>query len=137
VILELGRHRDQFQTRVCITAQHRHLLEPILRWFRIPVHDDLDVMRPNQELCGLSALILERFHEVLASHRPDMVLVQGDTTTVMAGEPGGFLSPRARGPRGSGFAHAGPVLAFPGGDQPPSGFAIGQPALCPHHLVAR
>ena len=90
VIRELGRHRDQFQTRVCITAQHRHLLEPILRWFRIPVHYDLDVMRPNQELCGLSALILERFHEVLASRRPDVVLVQGDTTTVMVASLAAF-----------------------------------------------
>ena len=49
VIRELSRRRDDFQTRVCITAQHRHLLEPILRWFHIPVHYDLDVMRPNQE----------------------------------------------------------------------------------------
>ena len=83
VIQELRRCRDRFQTRVCITSQHRHLLEPILRWFQIPVHDDLNVMRPNQELCGLSALVLRRFHEVLAERRPDMVLVQGDTTTAM------------------------------------------------------
>jgi len=82
VINELKRHRDQFQTRLCITAQHRHLLQPILRWFHIPVDFDLDVMRPNQELCSLSALILERFHEILVSHRPDIILVQGDTTTV-------------------------------------------------------
>jgi UDP-N-acetylglucosamine 2-epimerase (non-hydrolysing) len=90
VIGELRRNRNQFQTRVCITAQHRHLLEPILRWFRIPIHHDLDVMRPNQELCGLSALILERFHEVLASHRPDIILVQGDTTTVMVASLAAF-----------------------------------------------
>jgi len=90
VILELGRRRDQFQTRVCITAQHRNLLEPILRWFHIAVHDDLNVMRPNQELCGLSALILERFHEVLASRRPDVVLVQGDTTTAMVASLAAF-----------------------------------------------
>ena len=83
VIRELARSRDHFHTRVCITAQHRHLLEPILRWFHIPVHYDLNVMRPNQELCALSALILERFHAVLATHPPDIVLVQGDTTTVM------------------------------------------------------
>ena len=83
VISELGRRRDQFKTRICITAQHRHLLEPILRWFRIPVHDDLDVMRPNQELCALSALILKRFHDVVAAQRPDVVLVQGDTTSAM------------------------------------------------------
>ena len=90
VIRELARHRDDFQTRVCITAQHRHLLEPILRWFHIPVHHDLDVMRPNQELCGLSALILERFHDVLAAKRPDIVLVQGDTTTVMVASLAAF-----------------------------------------------
>ena len=83
VIRELARQRDRFRTRVCITAQHRHLLEPILRWFHIPVHDDLDVMRPNQELCGLSALILERFHKIVAARQPDVVLVQGDTTTAM------------------------------------------------------
>jgi len=83
VVRELARHRDEFQTRVCITAQHRNLLEPILRWFHIQINYDLDVMRPNQELCSLSALILERFHAVLAARRPDIVLVQGDTTTVM------------------------------------------------------
>lgn len=90
VVRELKRRRDQFRTRVCITSQHRNLLEPILRWFRIPVHYDLDVMRPNQELCQLSALILERFHEVLAAQRPDVVLVQGDTTTVMAASLAAF-----------------------------------------------
>jgi UDP-N-acetylglucosamine 2-epimerase (non-hydrolysing) len=90
LIGELRRRRDQFKTRVCITAQHRHLLEPILRWFRIPVHDDLDVMRPNQELCALSARILERFHRVLATQRPDVVLVQGDTTTAMVASLGAF-----------------------------------------------
>ena len=90
VFHELARHRDRFRTSVCITAQHRHLLEPILRWFRIPVHFDLDVMRPNQELCGLTALILERFHGVLESARPDVVLVQGDTTTVMAASLAAF-----------------------------------------------
>jgi UDP-N-acetylglucosamine 2-epimerase (non-hydrolysing) len=84
VIRELRRFPDQFKTRVCISAQHRHLLEPILRWFRLPVHYDLDVMRPNQELCELSARILDRFHAVLNHRRPDTVLVQGDTTTAMA-----------------------------------------------------
>lgn len=90
VIRELARRHDQFSTRVCITAQHRHLLEPILRWFRIPVRYDLDVMRPNQELCGLTALIIERFHAVLEAWRPDVILVQGDTTTVMAASLAAF-----------------------------------------------
>jgi UDP-N-acetylglucosamine 2-epimerase (non-hydrolysing) len=90
VIHELRRFRDQFKTRVCITAQHRGLLDPILQWFRIPVHYDLNVMRPDQELCGLSARILERFHAVLSPPRPDMVLVQGDTTTAMVASLAAF-----------------------------------------------
>jgi UDP-N-acetylglucosamine 2-epimerase (non-hydrolysing) len=90
VIHELRRFRDQFKTRVCITAQHRELLDPILRWFRIPVHDDLNVMRPDQELCGLSARILDRFHAVLSPQRPDLVLVQGDTTTAMVASLAAF-----------------------------------------------
>jgi UDP-N-acetylglucosamine 2-epimerase (non-hydrolysing) len=90
VIHELRRFRDQFKTRVCITAQHRELLDPILRWFRIPVHADLNVMRPDQELCGLSARILDRFHAVLSAQRPDVVLVQGDTTTAMVASLAAF-----------------------------------------------
>jgi UDP-N-acetylglucosamine 2-epimerase (non-hydrolysing) len=90
VVHELARRRKEFRTSVCVTAQHRHLLEPILKWFHIPVHFDLDVMRPNQELCGLTALILERFHGVLAKVNPDVVLVQGDTTTVMAASLAAF-----------------------------------------------
>jgi len=90
VIRELARRRKEFRIRVCVTAQHRDLLEPILRWFHIRVDDDLNVMRPDQELCGLSALILERFHKVLATERPDVVLVEGDTTTVMAASVAAF-----------------------------------------------
>ena len=81
VVQELLGHKKQFQVSVCITAQHRHILDQVIRWFRIPVHHDLNVMRPHQELCGLSARILERFHAVLAELRPAMILVQGDTTT--------------------------------------------------------
>ena len=81
VVHELLGRKNQFRVSVCITAQHRHLLDQVIQWFRIPVHHDLNVMRPHQELCGLSARILERFHAVLAELRPDMILVQGDTTT--------------------------------------------------------
>ena len=81
VVHELLGHKKQFQVSVCITAQHRHILDQVIHWFRIPVHHDLNVMRPHQELCGLSVRILERFHVVLTELRPDMILVQGDTTT--------------------------------------------------------
>ena len=90
VIRELRRFPDQFKTTICMSAQHRHLLEPILRWFRIPVHYDLNVMRPDQELCELSARILDRFHAVLTPRQPDMVLVQGDTTTAMVASLAAF-----------------------------------------------
>jgi UDP-N-acetylglucosamine 2-epimerase (non-hydrolysing) len=113
VIHELARARAQFKTSVCISAQHRDLLEPILRWFRIPVGDDLDVMRPNQELCALTGRILERFHEVLASRRPGLVLVQGDTTTVMAASLAAFYHRVPVGHVEAGLRTLDPYSPFP------------------------
>lgn len=84
VIEELLRWREQFQLRVCTTAQHRHMLAPVKRLFRFPVHYDLNVMRPDQRLGQLTAHILEGIPAVLKQARPDVVLVQGDTTTTLA-----------------------------------------------------
>ena len=137
VVRELARQRDEFQTRVCITAQHRHLLEPILRWFHIKIHDDLDVMRPNQELCGLSALILERFHAVLAARRPDIVLVQGDTTTVMLASLAAFYHRVPVGHVEAGLRTRDRYSPFPEEINRRLGFASGHASLRPHKLVAR
>ncbi|NWA26172.1 UDP-N-acetylglucosamine 2-epimerase (non-hydrolyzing) [Pseudomonas gingeri] len=69
--------------RVLATAQHRHMLDQVLDFFDITPDIDLDIMRPNQSLATLTARLLEGLDEVLLAEKPDVVLAQGDTTTVM------------------------------------------------------
>ena len=71
------------EVRVLATAQHRHMLDQVLSVFGIVPDVDLDLMRPNQSLPGLTARLLQDLDGVLADEAPDAVLVQGDTTTVM------------------------------------------------------
>jgi UDP-N-acetylglucosamine 2-epimerase (non-hydrolysing) len=83
VLKALERHPDKIESRVCVTAQHRDMLDQVLRVFDIRPQYDLDVMQPNQTLAEVTAHILNRVDPVLAAEQPDWVLVQGDTTTVM------------------------------------------------------
>lgn len=69
--------------RVLATAQHRHMLDQVLQFFQIVPDFDLDIMQPNQALTTLTARLLLNIETVLHNERPDAVLVQGDTTTVM------------------------------------------------------
>ncbi len=71
------------ESRVCVTAQHREMLDQALTLFGIVPDVDLDLMRPDQSLAELSAAVFTRIDPVLADLKPDWVLVQGDTTTVM------------------------------------------------------
>jgi UDP-N-acetylglucosamine 2-epimerase (non-hydrolysing) len=86
VIRELGRYPAEIASTVCVTGQHREMLDEVLEAFAITAHHDLDVMRPGQSPTGVAAGVLRRLEPVLADVRPDWVLVQGDTTTAaMAG----------------------------------------------------
>jgi UDP-N-acetylglucosamine 2-epimerase (non-hydrolysing) len=73
----------EVESRVCVTAQHRQMLDQVLDLFNIKPDYDLNLMRPNQSLAGLTAEVMENLDPVLADEHPDWVLVQGDTTTVM------------------------------------------------------
>lgn len=84
VVLALQQHPQQICSRVCVTGQHREMLDQVLALFEITPHVDLNVMQPNQTLSSLTARILTQMDQVLAAETPDIVLVQGDTTTVMA-----------------------------------------------------
>ncbi len=77
------RVRSEFAVRVCVTAQHRQMLDQVLEAFGVAPDLDLDIMRPQQTLSGLTARILEALEPVLAVESADMVLVQGDTTTTL------------------------------------------------------
>lgn len=72
------------ESRVCVTAQHREMLDQVLDVFQIKPDIDLNLMLPNQSLAELTASIIKNLDPVLADEHPDWVLVQGDTTTVMA-----------------------------------------------------
>ena len=75
---------DNFETKVCVTAQHREMLDQVLDFFEIEPDYDLDLMRPNQNLYTLTAAIIENMKPVLDEVKPDYVYVHGDTTTSMA-----------------------------------------------------
>ena len=84
------RQSGQFDVCVCVTAQHRSMLDQVLGAFAVTPDYDLDLMQPGQALGQLTARILTALEPVIASVRPDMILVQGDTTTTFAGALAGF-----------------------------------------------
>ncbi len=81
----LALHQQEWaDVRVMATAQHRQMLDQVLETFSIRPHIDLDMMRPNQTLPELTARLIVKLDVVLETEKPDVVLVQGDTTTVLA-----------------------------------------------------
>jgi UDP-N-acetylglucosamine 2-epimerase (non-hydrolysing) len=90
VIKELEGRPGIFDSRVCVTGQHRELLDQMLDLFTIRPHYDLGVMRHDQSLTDVTVGVLAGLRHVLDAEQPDWVLVQGDTTTTMAGGLGAF-----------------------------------------------
>lgn len=83
---------EGIETKVCVTAQHREMLDQVLDFFEITPDFDLDLMRPNQNLYTLTASILTELKDILESYKPDYVYVHGDTTTTMAASIAAFYS---------------------------------------------
>ncbi len=86
------KKESEFETKVCVTAQHREMLDQVLDFFSISVDYDLNLMRPNQNLYGLTALIITELKTVLEDYQPDYVFVHGDTTTTMAASLAAFYN---------------------------------------------
>lgn len=84
VVLELERHRSDFETQICVTGQHREMLDQMLRVFNLRPDFDLGVMKGGQTLAEVTSACLTGLDRVLQHERPDVVLVQGDTTTTLA-----------------------------------------------------
>ena len=89
LVLELKR-RSRFEVLVCSTGQHRSMLDSALRAFSVKPDFDLDVMRTGQTLSGVTARILKGLDEIFSAEHPDLVIVQGDTTTAFAGALAAF-----------------------------------------------
>src|SRR5690554_3561286 len=92
LIKEFQKYPKQFETKVCITAQHREMLDQVLDFFEITPDFDLDLMKPNQNLYSLTADIITNLKLVLEEFRPNYVYVHGDTTTTMATSLAAFYS---------------------------------------------
>ncbi len=84
LVKEFQKHPDKFQTIVCVTGQHRQMLDQVLEIFDIRPDFDLDIMKQGQDLYDVTARVLTGMRDVLSEARPDVVLVHGDTTTSTA-----------------------------------------------------
>lgn len=84
LVKKLQEMPGAFQTIVCVTGQHREMLDQVLRLFEITPDYDLNIMKPNQDLYDITSRILLGMRDVLKEVQPDIVLVHGDTTTSMA-----------------------------------------------------
>jgi UDP-N-acetylglucosamine 2-epimerase (non-hydrolysing) len=84
LVHSLKAESDRFDVQVCVTAQHRQMLDQVLRIFEIVPDIDLNVMKPGQDLVDVTSNILLGVKGVLSSYKPDVVLVHGDTTTTLA-----------------------------------------------------
>ena len=84
LVKKLQAMPEAFQTVVCVTGQHREMLDQVLRLFEITPDFDLNIMKPNQDLYDITSRILLGMRDVLREVQPDIVLVHGDTTTSMA-----------------------------------------------------
>lgn len=88
----LLKRQDQIETVVCDTGQHSEMVQHILSFFKIVPDVRLGIMKPNQTLFHVTGAVLQAFEEVLAHHRPDAVVVQGDTTTAMTVALAGYYA---------------------------------------------
>ena len=96
LVKELGR-REEFESLVCVTAQHRQMLDQVLEAFAITPDYDLDIMKPGQTLSDITARVLQGLEGVVQEVKPDMVLVHGDTTTTFAGALAAYYAQTAVG----------------------------------------
>lgn len=83
---------NRFETKVCVTGQHREMLDQVLNFFDITPDYDLSLMKPNQNLYNLTGEVISGLKPILESFKPDYVFVHGDTTTTMAASIAGFYS---------------------------------------------
>jgi UDP-N-acetylglucosamine 2-epimerase (non-hydrolysing) len=92
VIKELGDHKDFVRLQICVTAQHREMMDQVLKLFSITPDFDLNIMSPGQSLSSIAANVLTGLAPILDAGRYDWVLVQGDTTTVAAASLAAFYA---------------------------------------------
>jgi len=92
LVKEFQKRNDEFETIVCVTGQHREMLDQVLEIFEIKPDYDLDIMKPGQDLTDVTTRVLTGLRDLFKVCRPDIVLVHGDTTTSTAGALAAFYA---------------------------------------------
>ena len=92
LVKEFQKHTDEFETIVCVTGQHREMLDQVLKIFEVTPNYDLNIMKQGQDLTDVTIRILSGLRDVFKEIRPDIVLVHGDTTTSMAAALAAFYA---------------------------------------------
>ncbi|NLC10634.1 MAG: UDP-N-acetylglucosamine 2-epimerase (non-hydrolyzing) [Firmicutes bacterium] len=112
-LLKLMQEDPSFEAYICVTAQHREMLDQVLHLFRLKPHYDLDIMAPRQTLFQITCRALQGLEEVIDHCRPDLLLVHGDTTTTFAGALAAFYQGVPCGHVEAGLRTGNPRLPFP------------------------
>ena len=113
VIQALRTYSDRVCLKVCVTAQHRKMLDQVLDLFGIVPDFDLDIMRAGQDLYSLTASLLQELQPVISGEKPDLVLVHGDTTTTMASSLAAYYGQSAVGHVEAGLRTGDKFRPFP------------------------
>jgi UDP-N-acetylglucosamine 2-epimerase (non-hydrolysing) len=113
VIKELEKEKRKFKVEVCITGQHRHMLDQVLETFRIKPDFDLQIMRKDQTLFDINVRILRGLENLLEKRKPDLIIVQGDTTTAFVSALAAYYTKRKIGHVEAGLRTADKFSPFP------------------------
>ncbi|HYG83465.1 MAG TPA: UDP-N-acetylglucosamine 2-epimerase (non-hydrolyzing) [Verrucomicrobiae bacterium] len=113
MIKELQTRKQSFDVRVCVTGQHREMLDQVLDFFAITPDYDLAVMQPGQTLFGVTAKVLEKLEPVVDEFQPDIILVQGDTTSAFVGALAGYYKQTTVGHLEAGLRSGDIYSPFP------------------------
>lgn len=92
LVKEFQKRPDEFETTVCVTGQHREMLDQVLRIFDVKPDYDLNIMKQGQDLTDVTVRVLSGLRDIFKDYRPDVVLVHGDTTTSTAGALAAFYA---------------------------------------------
>ena len=92
LVKELQKRPDEFETTVCVTGQHREMLDQVLKIFDVKPDYDLNIMKQGQDLTDVTVRVLSGLRDIFKDYRPDIVLVHGDTTTSTAGALAAFYA---------------------------------------------
>ena len=92
LVKEFQKHPQDFETIVCVTGQHREMLDQVLKIFEVTPDFDLNIMKQGQDLTDVTCRVLTGLRDVLKEAKPDVVLVHGDTSTTFAGALAAFYA---------------------------------------------